>query len=839
MSEQGRQIWGGYTEQPTVNDVSVETPTFSHLEKKETRGETAKVVSCTREELEKVLDLVPLIDILEKYVHLADVANDPEFFSTLFLGEHSWLSKHELEIYKNNNPDFFVAEIEEEGIDNFVLLSCIQAMKRIPYDVLNEGQKKNIQYFISQLIFEIERIQANQDLAGNEWNSNMDDAEPGEDTPYRKNDDTNFDAWNKDWSYSEQYSEYDYFDDSLNKAGDTLIAYLNEHGITEVPFEHVVRLMNALPSALITKKLATYFESHRLKESQEKLVHLIQESKDEKNIDTSRRILYLLELGELGVASGVVEYLGARYTLAEADGIIAARRVSTDGKIGVYNQDGHLSGYFELGDFSDPAVEKKVNVLEISRALLFADPKTPDALRREFMIDYRNFFNTIFAEVQGVRMNDFTLREQLWVYQFWKSHPEQWDRFNTFKDTFGVEGVKTFVSGEMNAALPEKVLAFAEQETDTDTKKRIFAIYASIIDQLDSAEKVVQALLKDEKAREHVDLSEVRTGMAQRAAAILESCIDQVNRGTIGKEELYSLQKTQKEAVIFATTFKIYAKYAKDIQFSDFIGLDVQTIHFEGTEDAQQRNMFSQMRAIVQENWSKQVPEVAAKVVQGFDGYQVSSATFSVLKKDTEVIGFIGFSPIEGKPRELSAHSFNVDPHYRGSSIGEALGIATLKEKAEKHILHATAHPSIPIGTRYVEDIGFSFDGVIRNYQGTGVDFYSMVANKEENTHSFARTLSTEELIARAGTGEHNGVTVIACVQGAHGTWEDAVDIVEAMTKRGYHVVRHIHPGKDYSKRIFAFEKPSYVTSESVPSPADVTAPPGSVVVAPSEAAFQ
>ncbi len=106
------------------------------------------------------------------------------------------------------------------------------------------------------------------------------------------------------------------------------------------------------------------------------------------------RALYLLELGKIGVNSGVVNYLEQQYILKgdDEDNVDFARRITGDGKIGLFDERGGFVGYFELGDLITGDVEREAQILEISRDLLFSDPHTPDDIRQQFFADYTYFY---------------------------------------------------------------------------------------------------------------------------------------------------------------------------------------------------------------------------------------------------------------------------------------------------------------------------------------------------------------------------------------------------------------------------------------------------------------
>ncbi len=84
-------------------------------------------------------------------------------------------------------------------------------------------------------------------------------------------------------------------------------------------------------------------------------------------------------------------------------------------------------------------------------------------------------------------MSDLTLREQMWMYKYWKETDgdERWDKAVALKDEFGVDGVRTFIAAEFDPRVAGDVVFVSEQTKEHPERKAglkaFFREYSSII----------------------------------------------------------------------------------------------------------------------------------------------------------------------------------------------------------------------------------------------------------------------------------------------------------------------------------------------------------------------
>lgn len=484
-----------------------------------------------------------------------------------------------------------------------------------------------------------------------------------------------------------------------------------------------------------TRQLANHFsELDAAKAARVMLDNIRDDTKSNAEKSANRRILYLLEFGKIGIDAGVVSYLEQQYTLENADEYEAsfARRITGDGKIGIFKEDGGLEGFFQLGNLMDEQTQRSAQVLEVAREMLFTDPTTPDSIRQQFLADYTDFYEKIFGEVDGVRMSDLTLREQVWVYQFWKDADDEiWEQVKRLKEIFGIDGIRTFIATEQNSEIGQQVLAFADQqEVSQQTRESVFRIYGSIIEKLGFVEQELQRFLPQTNPFDE----DIKISATKEMAARAYQLLDRLTKVSDEKEVLALMRRVDQDIVVFATMFKSVFKDKQDIDFSDVQGLEVASTPVTMLSDEDKKAMVD----IASANWSSRGAAGEGVLTEFQENLSSGDSTYHILRKDGVIVSFMRFDTVkdnEGEviPGRKYAGSFNVDPNYRGSAIGEAMLVNVLEDEAKRNILEATVFPDIIVGTDYVEKRGFVLTNTLPNYDGSGETFFEIVLDKKEN----------------------------------------------------------------------------------------------------------
>ncbi|MBT3817188.1 MAG: hypothetical protein HOE80_01760 [Candidatus Magasanikbacteria bacterium] len=238
------------------------------------------------------------------------------------------------------------------------------------------------------------------------------------------------------------------------------------------------------------------------------------------NIDA---LWHRVEFGKMNIDNGVIDYFEKRFILSgvEKDNAAFARRISFNGQMGIFDSAGVLSGYIELGSLGGEK-EKQAELLEITREMLFSSIDTPDEIRQQFLSGYTKFYEETFGEIGGMHLSDLTLKEQVWMYQFWQGADEKdWEEVIKIKEQYGLSGVKVFQALEMTSIKGETILSlFKETEELPDAGSRIMDAFARYADSIDAdAEHIYDTV--SEVLGDDMSLQYIKRALLGRATGLL------------------------------------------------------------------------------------------------------------------------------------------------------------------------------------------------------------------------------------------------------------------------------------------------------------------------------
>jgi|GEM_PF-5693196 len=300
-----------------------------------------------------------------------------------------------------------------------------------------------------------------------------------------------------------------------------------------VESEFFLDLLERAPAGSINYEVAQVLSQEKSGEHAQELLDRVRNTDDKLKRDVYSRVLYYMELGKVGVSENVVKYLDMQYELQGGDfKADFARRITGDGKVGLFDENGNLLGYFDLGDLSQGDKKRDAEVLEVSRQLLFFNTETPDEIRTQFLQDYTHFYEDAFGEVGGVRLNDLTLREQVWMYEFWKGATEkEWQEAVRIKEDHGLNGVKIFQALESSQLSAKTILSFAEKTKEVpQARERVFHVFAGFLDSIDTdAEEIVglvEGVLEDDVSKEYV-----KKALLETSASFVKDIEEKIEKG--------------------------------------------------------------------------------------------------------------------------------------------------------------------------------------------------------------------------------------------------------------------------------------------------------------------
>lgn len=554
------------------------------------------------------------------------------------------------------------------------------------------------------------------------------------------------------------------------------------------------------------------------------LEHMSRGAEDKETISAA---LCRLEFGKLNISEDGVRYLERLYDLGEYNNPdFFVQRLTANGQIGIFDDDRVLQKFFDLGDLSSDEREVKATVLDFTLEQFFSQPAPEGSEERQYQEDiledfknnYFKFYDNDFFKKSRVQFNNLSFREQAWFMRFaLKAGAEEQDKAFALVREYGENGLKTFISLELDADSSDKIFAVAEKYEGVGAKE-IFRKYAEIAAAAEKVEIEVSNFFVESGRAEEVSGQRVTQEIMKRAARVIanfaEREADEATLAEIDEE----LEKIDAELVMFGSIFKAVFKGKEDVDFKEVRGLDFLRIDIAELSDEEKEEMLNVSKA----NW---LPRGAAGrgVVEEFErtlevGKDID---FSVLKKDGKILSFMRFDTIRDEqgrivPDRKYAGSFNVDPRYRGSAVGEAMLINALEREAQDYVLEATVSPKIVVGTDYVEKRGFSITNVLPNYDNSGETFFEIILDKKGNKAfaSKGEEFSHDKIISMYDTiykdRPIDELVERDMVIQRFDTEEQSNDILtttERLVNEGYVGTRYFSDSKDKRRRYYVFEK--------------------------------
>lgn len=320
-------------------------------------------------------------------------------------------------------------------------------------------------------------------------------------------------------------------------------------------------------------------------------------------------LLYRIELGRIGISDSGIEYLTKKFDLGEYNNTdYSVQRITSDGKIGVFDKDERLKGFVQLeqDDFlgDQDVISKKLR--EITIDILFtpqADESPEDRqyklqLVEEFKNNYLNTYRELFPEGNGqvpFHFNNLSLPEQGFALKFLNSHreadPVRQEFFN-FIDKYGENGLKAFRSIEFDPEGGGKLLELSAQ-LPKEEFERLLEGYAGIYQMAETVaqwiKKVLLADLENPSAEDLLEVNIIREQILRHAQdALLYPQADDNNDDRLlsGAERLFHMRRELMKVIempptidSFETVQFILNRYFTDTRASgESISLSEQVI---------------------------------------------------------------------------------------------------------------------------------------------------------------------------------------------------------------------------------------------------------------------
>ncbi|MEI6238156.1 MAG: GNAT family N-acetyltransferase, partial [bacterium] len=236
-------------------------------------------------------------------------------------------------------------------------------------------------------------------------------------------------------------------------------------------------------------------------------------------------------------------------------------------------------------------------------------------------------------------------------------------------------------------------------------------------------------------------IEEVTDKMLRAGRAILEKFVaDKISEGedrplqNVGKE----LEKTRVDIISFTSAFKTLKETGIEFSLSDVKDLEISTVNSSDISDKD----IKFMEKLYSLNYIR-YPKLADYLVNKFnEAMHDPASTVSILRRNGEIVAFYRLEP-NGQENSFYFGSFNVDPTYQGSSLGETLMQESLDVKAKDNIIFAECNPKVAVSANYIER-GFI---AVNSGHIEEIDILNIVRNDKMNTKLASRALSMNDIL--------------------------------------------------------------------------------------------
>jgi len=357
--------------------------------------------------------------------------------------------------------------------------------------------------------------------------------------------------------------------------------------------------------------------------------------------------------------------------------------------------------------------------------------------------EIRNYINKRL----NIKLEQLYLREQIHFLKFLSGSDES--KFNKLEKILkkgesleNMNYLRAFLSMSGDESMGDKILALGEKLPE-EIARIIFAKYGEYIDAVDSVEEMIKKEYKLSPSPELI--AKTKESLLIRGRDLLLSQNKKLSDGIFSDEKFtQELEKIKVDVDLFKTIFKITKENNPDTVLEDFIGLKPEKIN--NTSLINDEDIL-EIKEIITENYAsdKELGEYAfdsfKKAIQNNDLTEVN-----FLRKYKKIIA-LNRLDIK-KDGSLYFGSFNVDPKYCNSKIGDAFFQATIAPKLKEKVVSADCPINQPISAYYIES-GF----VGNNLHIVGKTSLMVIVSNPKQSYE-SKKLSKESIIKIANKAE-------------------------------------------------------------------------------------
>ncbi len=324
-------------------------------------------------------------------------------------------------------------------------------------------------------------------------------------------------------------------------------------------------------------------------------------------------------------------------------------------------------------------------------------------------------------------------------------------RLANFAKTYGLVGVRTFLSLDYDNKLGNKIIRLSET-LEKGVAEAVFKKYSEIVDAANKAGAYLTENFSEAEHFSNMSVRKIQEQLMRRGKDLLSGLSDRValkkNGNLESVEIIRELENIQADILLFTNMCRVLKQEQGAIDFSNLKDITCQCQ--TGSDLKAKTADVEQIQTSMQRNYQKYPADFRRVIVNGFSqALDNPDTSFFVLRRENKPLASCRFDEVKngkGEPDYLYFGSFNSDASYAGGRLGEAMLEQALRQELSKGLpIEADCDPHAPISQKYLE-MGFVAEQLI-DYKG--VPSFHIRLNPETNKNLLSKEWSREEIIKK------------------------------------------------------------------------------------------
>lgn len=319
-----------------------------------------------------------------------------------------------------------------------------------------------------------------------------------------------------------------------------------------------------------------------------------------------------------------------------------------------------------------------------------------------------------FFQQHSIGLHRLPWTEQLAASSILLDPRFQKEQVGTFCKRYGIDGLRTFISSTYGKNINRDIIALGEKAPEL--AERTFKKYSEVLAVVDEAESSLRSFGIAEKLdadKREQSIRDIKNQLTQRAKSVLEKIATSVQQTKhLTKNDLATLEaelsQSQADTLLYLNTFKVLKENGVIQSLSEAEKFQPEMLRGGEITPALQQQMLD----LYDKNYplgKKYSKQFRAKILANLkEAFNNPNSVFHIVTRDGQLDAYLRFDRqgTDATGREqIYFGSFNVGP--KGARVGETFLDECLKQESSDAVISASADPTLPISSHYIEKNGF------------------------------------------------------------------------------------------------------------------------------------